>query len=104
MSNEEKTFTTYILRCSDGTYYTGYARSLENRVRLHQEGRGAKYTRSRRPVRLVASWSFSSRSTAMRLESAIKKCSHRQKEALIRKKPSPGQMEEDFLVNHKKRN
>lgn len=101
MLNEKKTYTTYILKCSDGTYYTGYARSLEDRIRLHQEGRGAKYTRSRRPVQLAASWPFSSRSTAMKLEAAIKKCSHKEKEVLVQKKPSPKQMEEDFLKNNK---
>lgn len=96
-NSKGKTYTTYILQCSDGSYYTGYARCLEDRVRLHQEGLGAKYTRSRRPVRVMASWTFPSRSTAMKVEAAIKKCSRHQKEKLIKKKPSPRQMEEDFL-------
>lgn len=82
MDEEKKTYTTYLLLCADGSYYTGYARSLTQRIRCHNEGRGAKYTRSRRPVKLLASWTFSDRREAMRLEAAIKRLSHAQKKAL----------------------
>lgn len=97
MKTDEKTYTTYILRCSDGTYYTGYARSLKDRLRKHQLGLGAKYTRTRRPVELVASWTFPSRSQAMKLEAAIKRQNRRKKESFIKGKPSPEEMEEDLL-------
>ena len=79
---------TYILRCADGSLYTGWTNDLENRLRAHNEGKGAKYTRSRRPVELAYSESFATKSEAMRREAEIKKLSREEKlrlcsEALI---------------------
>lgn len=74
---------TYIVQCSDGTYYTGWTNSLEKRVRVHNSGRGAKYTRSRRPVKLVYYEVFDDRTEAMRREAAIKKMDRSQKEKLV---------------------
>ena len=48
-----RVFYVYVLECQDGTYYTGYTNDLENRLKLHNKGIGAKYTRDRRPVKLV---------------------------------------------------
>ncbi|MGN0292030.1 MAG: GIY-YIG nuclease family protein [Lachnospiraceae bacterium] len=74
---------TYILECADGTYYTGWTNDIEKRVREHNEKRGAKYTRSRTPVKLVYYEIFETKSEALKREAAIKKLDRRQKEALI---------------------
>ena len=79
----------YIVRCADGTLYTGYARDPKARVEKHNRGRGAKYTSGRRPVRLVYSEKFQSVGEALRREMALKRRSRAQKEELIRKRPRP---------------
>ena len=63
----------YIVRCSDGSLYTGWTTSLEKRIEAHNAGRGAKYTKSRRPVSLVYFETFESKSEALKREAAIKK-------------------------------
>lgn len=73
----------YVVRCSDGTLYTGYARDVEARVATHNAGTGAKYTRSRRPVILEAFASFESKHSAMSAEAHFKQLSRVQKEAII---------------------
>jgi putative endonuclease len=78
----------YIVRCADGSLYTGYARDPKARVKTHNAGRGARYTSGRRPVRLVYSESFESVGDALRREYALKRRSRAQKEALI-KRPRP---------------
>lgn len=80
---------TYIVQCSDGTYYTGWTNSLEKRMRVHNSGRGAKYTRSRRPVKLVYYEVFDDRTEAMRREAAIKKMDRSQKEKLVERMRLP---------------
>jgi putative endonuclease len=78
----------YIVRCADGTLYTGYARDPVARVQVHNTGRGARYTSGRRPVRLVYSESCESVGDALRRERALKRRSRAQKEALIsRRRP-----------------
>ena len=74
----------YILECSDGTYYTGWTTNPERRVRQHNRGRGAKYTRARLPVRLLYVEELPDRASAMKRERAIKSLSRRQKEKLFR--------------------
>lgn len=74
----------YILRCADGTLYTGYTTDLKARVAAHNSGRGAKYTRGRRPVTLVYSRGFRSVGKALSREHALKQLSRAEKEALIR--------------------
>jgi predicted GIY-YIG superfamily endonuclease len=74
----------YILECADGTYYTGSAKDLEQRLNTHGSGRGARYTRGRLPVRLVYSEACESMGEALRKESRIKKMPRPAKEALIR--------------------
>ena len=74
---------TYILRCSDGTIYTGWTNHLEERVRAHNEGRGAKYTRSRGPVELVYYECLETKEEALRREYAIKQMSRMEKIRLI---------------------
>lgn len=80
-----KRFYTYILECSDGSLYTGYTVNLEKRLREHNSGkRGAKYTRSRRPCKLVYFEEYQTRQEAMRREVAIKKLSRKEKLDLIK--------------------
>ena len=73
----------YIVRCSDGTLYTGWTNDLEKRMKAHNEGRGAKYTRARRPVELVYSETLETKEEAMRREYAIKHMTREQKIKLI---------------------
>lgn len=75
----------YLLRCSDGTLYTGYTVNLAARVAVHNAGRGAKYTRGRRPVELVYSRRFRSIGKALACEYAVKQLTRVEKEALITK-------------------
>jgi putative endonuclease len=72
----------YILRCADGSLYTGWAVDVAARVRAHNAGRGARYTRARRPVKLIYCEEFPSRADAMRREQAIKKYTRVRKLAL----------------------
>lgn len=73
----------YILECSNNTLYTGYTTNVEKRLAVHNAGKGAKYTRAHLPVTLLASWSFLSKSEALRAEYAIKRLSRAQKKRLI---------------------
>ena len=75
---------TYLLKCADGTLYCGWTNHLEERIRAHNEGRGAKYTKGRRPVELVYHEVFETRQDAMRREAAIKKLRREEKWKLIR--------------------
>mgnify|MGYP002355942901 CR=1 FL=1 len=72
-----------MLECIDGSFYTGWTTDLANRLGAHNAGRGAKYTRSRLPVRLVYSENFSEKGDALRRECAIKKLSRSEKLSLI---------------------
>ena len=76
---------TYILRCSDNTLYTGWTNNLEKRLKDHNAGVGAKYTKPRRPVELIYFEEFETKEEAMKREYAIKKLSRLQKEFLIKK-------------------
>lgn len=76
----------YIVECSDGTLYTGYTNNLEKRLRAHNSGRGAKYTRSRLPVRLVYFEEFDSKKRAQSREWHIKQLSREEKLKLIKEK------------------
>lgn len=73
----------YIVRCSDDTLYTGYTLDLERRLKAHNEGHGAKYTRSRRPVSYVYTEKCESRIHAMQREYQVKKLTRSQKMKLI---------------------
>ena len=73
----------YILECADGTLYTGWTNDLEKRVAAHNAGQGAKYTRSRRPVRLRYYEAFEDKNEALRRECAIKRLSHEKKRRLV---------------------
>ena len=73
----------YILECDDGSFYTGYTTDVERRVREHDRGDGAKYTRGRTPVELVHRERFESKSAAMSREYEIKQLSRAEKERLV---------------------
>lgn len=75
---------TYLLQCSDGSYYTGWTTDLESRLKAHNEGRGARYTRGRLPVRLIYWEECDGRNEAMRREAAIRKLKRREKEMLVK--------------------
>lgn len=76
-------FYCYILECADGTYYTGWTTDPDRRERQHNTGKGAHYTKTRRPVKLVYLESQPDRSTAQKREIKIKKLTRARKEALI---------------------
>ena len=78
-------FHVYILKCVDGTYYTGYSPDLVKRVELHNKGRGAKYTKARRPVVLVWSKKFRYYKHAINAELAVKRLNRKSKERLIKR-------------------
>ena len=78
----------YIVECCDGSYYTGWTTDVEARVKTHNSGEGAKYTRSRLPVRLVSFEQLENRSAALKREAAIKKLTRVQKERLIKESKS----------------
>ena len=77
---------TYILECSDGSFYTGWTNNLERRVKAHNAGKGAKYTKSRKPVKPVYFETFLTKQEAMRREWEIKQLSRVEKWKLIQEK------------------
>ncbi len=74
---------TYIVKCSDGTYYTGWTNNLEKRIACHNAGKGAKYTKARLPVELAYYEAFESKQEAMKREWEIKQMTRREKMGLI---------------------
>lgn len=74
---------TYIVKCSDGSLYTGWTNDLDKRLKAHNSGRGAKYTKTRRPVELVYYEKFLTKQEAMSREVRIKQLSRSQKLELI---------------------
>lgn len=79
----EKSYYVYMLRCGDGTIYTGMTDDVPRRVAVHNAGKGAKYTRSRLPVALLFSKRCCSRSDALKKEAAIKRMTRTEKESLV---------------------
>ena len=79
-----KKWTVYVVECNDGSLYTGVTTDIDRRLREHNgDKKGSKYTRSRRPVRLVYAEEQCSRSTAQKRESEIKKMSRKKKKEMI---------------------
>lgn len=77
-------FFTYLVECSDGTFYCGYTDDLDKRIQQHNSEKSkTKYTRVRQPVKLVYSEKFETKSQAMKREAQIKKFSRQQKEKLL---------------------
>ncbi len=76
-------FYTYLLTCADGTLYCGWTLDPQQRLAAHNAGKGAKYTKTRLPVQLAATWVFESKNEAMRFEYQLKRLPRKQKLALI---------------------
>jgi predicted GIY-YIG superfamily endonuclease len=79
-----KRWLLYILKCSDGTFYTGITNDIQRRLRMHNDGSASRYTRSRLPVKLIYREPCRSRSLALRKEWAIKRLPRKEKEHYIR--------------------
>jgi putative endonuclease len=77
-------FFVYIVQCRDGTYYTGYTQNLEERVSLHNSGKGAKYLRGKSPVKLVYTKEYRYYKSALNEERRIKTLKREQKSELVR--------------------
>jgi len=77
-------FFCYMVECADGTFYTGWSTDPEQRVKAHNTGKGAKYTKTRRPVKLIYIEELPDKSSALKRERAIKGLSRKQKEKLLR--------------------
>ena len=87
---------TYMVECSDGSLYTGWTNCIEKRVKEHNSGKGARFTRGRGPVKLRYLEISNTKSEAMKREAAIKKLNHAQKIQLIRQ----GELEKILEENH----
>ncbi len=85
-TNPTSTWKVYILKCGDGSFYTGITTDIVRRVEEHQSGKGAKYTRGKAPFEIVYTRNFKTRSAASKLEAHIKRLSREEKLALISKK------------------
>ena len=75
---------TYVVQCSDGSLYTGWMNDLEKRICAHNAGKGAKYTKPRRPVKLVYWETFDTKEEAMHREASIKRLTRKEKLRLCR--------------------
>ncbi len=87
---------TYMVECSDGSLYTGWTNCIEKRLKDHNSGKGARFTRGRGPVKLRYLEISNTKSEAMKREAAIKKLNHAQKIQLIRQ----GELEKILEENH----
>ena len=83
MQSKEKPCYAYMVECADGTFYTGWTDDIDKRMKAHNSGRGAKYTRKRAPVKLVYCERFYNKIHAMSREYAIKQLTRQQKLELI---------------------
>ena len=76
----------YVVECRDGSYYTGYTTDIKRRIAVHNSGKGAKYTRTRLPVKLIYAEEFTSKAEAMSAEALFKQKNRLSKESYIREK------------------
>ena len=83
-NQERKKHYAYMLRCSDGSIYSGYTTDPHRREKVHNSGKGAKYTRTRLPVKLVYFEEFDNKTDAMKREYAFKQLTHKEKEEIIK--------------------
>jgi len=82
-------YYVYVILCKDNSFYTGYTKDLDSRMRLHMNGKAARYTRMHRPKKIVYVEEFDSRAEAMKREKWIKKLKHSKKLALIKSQTKP---------------
>lgn len=76
-------FYVYFLECRDGSFYCGYTNNLQNRIKVHNSGKGSKYVKKRRPAKLIYKEEFLTKIDAMKREYQLKQLSRKQKEELI---------------------
>src|SRR5699024_6270654 len=95
METNEQAHTVYILRCNDGSLYTGYTVDLEHRIEMHARGKGAKYTRRRGTWQVMYVEKFSTKEKAMQREHQIKQLTRKGKFQLIREKLKEVMQNED---------
>jgi len=76
-------FYVYVILCVDGSFYTGYTKNIDTRIKLHESGKGARYTKMHKPQKIAYLELFDSRAQAMKREKQIKKLTHQQKLNLI---------------------
>ena len=79
----------YIVRCANGSLYTGYTKNIEARMAAHNEGKGGRYTRANRPVKLIASWRFATKREALQIEYRIKQLPRQKKLELVQQPAIP---------------
>ncbi len=77
------TYYVYVILCVDGTFYTGYTKNIDKRIKLHETGKGARYTKMHKPQKIAYLELFDLRAQAMKREKQIKKLTHQQKLNLI---------------------
>jgi putative endonuclease len=82
-------YYVYVILCKDNSFYTGYTKDLDSRMRLHKNGKAARYTRMHKPKKIVYVEEFDSRAKAMKREKRIKRLKHSQKLALIKSQIKP---------------
>jgi putative endonuclease len=83
IESEKQSYYVYLLLCDDDSYYTGYTKNVASRLERHKKGRGARYTRMRRPKRVVYVEEFRTRNAATKRERQIKMLSHKEKQELV---------------------
>lgn len=79
----------YVVRCANGSLYTGYTKDIEARMTAHNAGKGGRYTRIHRPVELIVSWSFATKREALQIEYRIKQLSRQKKLELVQQPGIP---------------
>ncbi len=79
----------YVVRCANGSLYTGYAKDIEARMAAHNAGKGGRYTRTHRPVELIASWNFATKREALQIEYRIKQLARPKKFELVQQPAIP---------------
>ncbi len=79
----EQKYYVYMAKCGDGTWYTGWTNDLVRRERMHNEGKGARYTRGRRPVKIEYAEEFNDKGAALKREYEIKQMTRKEKEGLV---------------------
>jgi putative endonuclease len=77
-------YYVYVILCTDGSFYTGYTKNIDKRIKLHESGKGARYTRMHKPQKIAYLELFNTRAQAMKREKAIKRLTHQQKLNLIK--------------------
>jgi predicted GIY-YIG superfamily endonuclease len=85
-----KKWLLYVLKCGDGTLYTGITNDLSRRVKQHNEGTASRYTRSRRPIKVIYQEPCRSKSSALKKEYAVKALTRKMKKEYIRRKKTDG--------------